>query len=157
MPFACPPPIAALAIFAALSSALLFVRGATVGAWRLLGRGRGFAGVSAAGGEAPFALPFAFGTTPEDFDVGARDGREPAVPVLRVPVREVVRVRVAGRKAGCREAAEGGRAREGREEDVPLKDCRDEERDGTEGAEDPRTVAGKRVNECCNTTKAHGQ
>ena len=139
-PLAGVAPIAAPAIFAALSSALLFGRGAIVGACRLLGRGFGFAGAAVAAGAAvPFAFPFVFGAMPDVLVVGAREGR--AVDG-RGAVSDVGRVRVEGRDdAGCTDAADGGRARLGREDGTPLKDCRDEDREGTEAVEDPRTGA----------------
>lgn len=139
------PPKAAPAIFAARNNALLLGLGVIVGACRLLGRGRGFAGASTLGvvaplvvpfvlGAAPFVLgstPFVLGTALVDLGAGRRDGRGP-VPVDTL---EVVRER-AGRDA---EAAEGGREITGRAEDVPLKDCRDDDREGTDCAEGWRT------------------
>ena len=124
LPLAWLPVKAAPAIFAALSSALLFVLGATVGACRLLGRGRGFAGASSFGS----ACPLAFGTDCDDFADGAVDGRDAGRPALREVVRDS-----AGRETPlvcCIDAAEGGRAKDGREEGTPLKDCRELDREG---------------------------
>ena len=143
MGFAWVPPRAAPAIFAARNNALLLGLGVMVGACRLLGRGRGFAGASALVAEAPLAvplvlgavplvlgttplvlgaMPFVLGTALVDLGAGRRDGRGP-VPV---DILEVVRER-AGREGA---AAEGGREMTGRAEDVPLKDCRDDDREG---------------------------
>lgn len=85
-------------------------------------------------GVTPFVLgvtPFVLGTALVDLGAGRRGGRGP-VPVDTL---EVVRER-AGRDA---EAAEGGRETTGRAEDVPLKDCRDDDREGTDCAEGWRT------------------
>ena len=75
------------------------------------------------------ACPLSLGTDPDDRADGAVDGRGPG----REPVvREVVRVSVVGRVTPlvCMDAAEGGREKLGRAEEVPLKDCREEERAG---------------------------
>ena len=106
MGFAPFPLSAAPAIFAARNNALLLGLGAMVGAWRLLGRGRGFAGASVFGAApplllevlAPLAAPLAvlddLRTAPADLEVGAVEGRGPG----RVLVAEVVRER-EGREA----------------------------------------------------------
>lgn len=134
------PVSAAPAIFAALSSALLFVLGAITGACRLLGRGRGFAGASSFGGASPFAFPFALRTDPDGFADAAVDGRGPG----RVPTSEVVRDS-AGRVTPlvAIDAADGGRARLGRAEGTPLKDCREEEREGTDWLDGWRTSTAR--------------
>ena len=150
LPLAADPPTAALAIFAARSRALLFVRGAMVGADKLLGRGAGrLAGagvggapldaaveVDAAEDVAPFAFPFAFRTAPAEREAGAVEGRGAGRAAGVLVVRASV---VRAGAAGCTDAAEGGRAKLGREVGVPLKDCREDERDGTVGCDGPRT------------------
>ena len=77
------------------------------------------------------AAPLILGTALVDFGAGRREGRG-AVPV---EVLVVVRER-AGRDAA---AADGGRDMTGRAEDVPLNDCRDEEREGTDWLDGWRT------------------
>lgn len=134
---------AAAAIFCARRSALLFARGAMVGACRLLGRGRGFAGL------ASFALPLLVadavlaavdteGREAEvdgrEVDVGGREaeggGREAeggareagrcVLGGVLVENMEVTRD-IRGRDGvGWTDAAEGGREMEGRAELVPL-------------------------------------
>lgn len=125
--FAGVAPSAALAIFAARSSALLFVRGATVGACKLLGRGRGFAG--ATGSSFGAGVGLARGTVGAVFDANAAEGRGAG---LAVEVSEVVResARRAGAGPAVVDAAEGGRENVGRAELVPLKDWREEDREG---------------------------
>lgn len=91
------PPSAAPAILAARNNALLLGLGAIVGACRLLGRGRGFAGASTLGAPlvAPLVLgaPLILGATPlilraaplvlrtalADLGAGLRYGREPVL------------------------------------------------------------------------------
>lgn len=141
---------AAPAIFAARNNALLFGLGAIVGAWRLLGRGRGLAGASAFGAAPPslavlvaLAAPFVvlddLRTAAADLEMGAVDGRGPG----RVVVAEVVREMEGRGAAGWTDAADGGRGMTGRAVDVPLKDCREEEREGTDCPEAWRTEVGR--------------
>ena len=129
----------------------MFVLGATVGACRLLGRGRGFAGAadSAAASVAfavPLAIPLALVAEPDDLAAGATEGRG----AVRAPARDV-RDSMGREVEGCAEAAEGGRATLGREVDVPLKDCREEAREGTEDDDGPRTTT---PDEPCKRTRA---
>ncbi len=152
------PPSAAPAIFAARNNALLLGLGVIVGACRLLGRGRGFTGAAALGVAAPaplvvpivlgvvapltvplvlgaaaaLAAPFVLRTgAPVGLGAGRRDGRGP------VPADALDVVRERGGREGA--AADGGREMMGRAEVVPLKDCREEEREGTDCAEGWRT------------------
>ncbi len=127
--FAGVAPNAALAIFAARSSALLFVRGATIGACKLLGRGRGFAGAAGSSFSFGAGVGLALGTVGAVFDANAAEGRGAG---LVVEVREVVResARRAGAAPAAVDAAEGGRENVGRAELVPPKDWREEEREG---------------------------
>ena len=117
----------------------MFARGAIVGACRLLGRGRGFAGLAS-----PFALPLlvadavlvAVDMEGREAEVGGREdggGREVERWVLAAVLVEDVEVTrdATGREGvGWTDAAEGGREIEGRAELVPLKDVRDDDREG---------------------------
>lgn len=110
------------------------MRGATVGACRLLGRGRGFAAGGAA--SAVFVLDSALEDTP-----GLALDTAPAVRAKAATIGRAMEGRVAGglaesevvrvsarRVEFCTDWDEGGRETWGRIELVPLNDWREDER-----------------------------
>lgn len=120
---------AAAAIFCARRSALLFARGAMVGAWRLLGRG--FAGL------ASFVLPLLVADvvladvdTEREVEGGGREVEVEHCVLVVVLEAGVMRDAMGRDGDGWTDAAEGGREMEGRAELVPLKDVRDVDREG---------------------------
>lgn len=108
-------------------------RGAMVGACRLLGRGRGFAGVASA-----FALPLLVADVVlavvdiegREADVGGREVERCVLVVVLAEDVEVTRDVMGRDGVGWTDAAEGGRETVGRVELVPLKDVRDDDREG---------------------------
>ena len=111
----------------------MFARGTIVGACRLLGRGRGFAGVASA-----FALPLlvadavlaAADTEEREADVDGREVERCVLVVVRAEDAGVTRDVMGREGVGWTDAAEGGRETVGRVELVPLKDVRDDDREG---------------------------
>ena len=115
----------------------MFCLGAIAGGCRLLGRGRGFAGASSFG--VGVLSPLTLGTAPVVLAPGAVEGRGPGRPM----VKDVARLRVAGRdEPFVVDADDGGREKEGRADDVPLKDCREDEREGVDWDDGWRTETG---------------
>ena len=82
-------------------------------------------------------VPVDLGTVPEDLAEGAVDGRGPGRPAVKEVVRESV-----GRETpfDSMEVEEGGREKLGRVDDVPLKDWREEAREGGACEDGVRTV-----------------